>query len=172
MTTKFLDNKICTFDILLAWRFPRKIALWDEVPLCPPMPPPPPPPLKSANFIFIVVSPSLIFIAFERFTRITSNLRSAKKKRVQFGNPPNDSRESPESAIRFAPSGQPLIFFSLPFWKTARKQGFLLPAEPLKSLGKKGKNAQNRRKTKKARKRRVGSKIRTMRSLFRGFARG
>ena len=24
MTTKFLDNKICTFKILLSWRFPRK----------------------------------------------------------------------------------------------------------------------------------------------------
>ena len=24
MTTKFLGNKICTFKILLSWRFPRK----------------------------------------------------------------------------------------------------------------------------------------------------
>ena len=28
MTTKFLDNKICTFKILLWWRFPRKTAFW------------------------------------------------------------------------------------------------------------------------------------------------
>ena len=28
MTTKFLDNIICTFRILLSWRFPRKLAFW------------------------------------------------------------------------------------------------------------------------------------------------
>ena len=57
-----------------------------------------------------------------------------------------------------------LIFFSLQFWKTARKntpkrQGFLLPAEPLKSLGKKGKTlkiARNSLKRKKARKTKKG----------------
>ena len=57
MTTKFLDNKICTFKILLSWRFPRKQAFLDDFPLCPQGPPP----LKSENFIFIVVSPSLSF---------------------------------------------------------------------------------------------------------------
>ena len=56
-TTKFLDNKICTFKILLSWRFPRKTAFWtillsDPLSL---------PPSKSQIFIFIVVSPSLIF---------------------------------------------------------------------------------------------------------------
>ena len=30
MTTKFLDNKICTFKILLSWRFPRKPAFLDD----------------------------------------------------------------------------------------------------------------------------------------------
>ena len=35
MTTKFLDEKICTFKILLSWRFPRKTAFLDEFPLCP-----------------------------------------------------------------------------------------------------------------------------------------
>ena len=55
MTTKFLDNKICTFKILLSWRFPRKQSFLDDFPLCPQGPPP----LKSENFIFIVVSPSL-----------------------------------------------------------------------------------------------------------------
>ena len=55
MTTKFLDNKICTFEILLSWCFPRRIAFLDRVPLCPQCPP-----LKSTNFIFIVVSQSLI----------------------------------------------------------------------------------------------------------------
>ena len=38
MTTKFLDNKICTFKILLSWRFPRQTAFWDDFP--PPRPPP------------------------------------------------------------------------------------------------------------------------------------
>ena len=41
MTTKFLDNKICTFKILLSWRFPRKQAFLGDYPLCPQGPPPP-----------------------------------------------------------------------------------------------------------------------------------
>ena len=62
-----------------------------------------------------------------------------------------------------------LIFLSLPFWtkqgKPPKRQGSLLPAEPLKSLGKKGKNTQNRKEfletekgkeNQKARKRRLG----------------
>ena len=67
MTTKFLDNKICTFKILLSWRLPRKTAFLATFPLCPQAPPP----LKSANFIFIVVSPAP--------TRI--DVTSAKEKR-------------------------------------------------------------------------------------------
>ena len=54
MTTKFLDNNICTFKILLSWRFPRKTAFFDNSPLDPHVQP-----LKSANFIFIVVSQSM-----------------------------------------------------------------------------------------------------------------
>ena len=34
MTTKFLDNKLCTFKMLLSWRFPRKTAFLDHFPLC------------------------------------------------------------------------------------------------------------------------------------------
>ena len=56
MTTKVLDNKNCTFKILLSWRFPRKTAFWTTF-LSAPLSPPP---LKTAHFIFIVVSPSLI----------------------------------------------------------------------------------------------------------------
>ena len=41
MTTKFLDNKIFTFKILLSWRFPRKIAFW-TIFLSAPLPTPPP----------------------------------------------------------------------------------------------------------------------------------
>ena len=55
MTTKLLDNKICTFKILLSWRFPRKQAFLDSSPKAPP--------LKSENFIFIVVSRSLNYVA-------------------------------------------------------------------------------------------------------------
>ena len=55
MTTKFLDNKICAFKTILSWRFPRKTAFLDDFPLCPQSPPF----SKTADFIFIVVSPSL-----------------------------------------------------------------------------------------------------------------
>ena len=55
MTTKFLDNKICTFKILLSWRFPRKTAFWTIVLSAPNVPPP----LKNENFIFLVVKLSL-----------------------------------------------------------------------------------------------------------------
>ena len=54
VTTKFLDNKICTFKILLSWRFPRKNSVLDDFTLCPKSPP-----SKSEAFIFIVVSPPL-----------------------------------------------------------------------------------------------------------------
>ena len=67
MTAKFLDNKICTFKILLLWRFPRKQAFLDDFPLCPRGPPPP---LKSENFIFIVVSPSLIPCAARKLLKV------------------------------------------------------------------------------------------------------
>ena len=41
MTAKFLDYKICTFKILLSWRFPQKKTLFlDDFPLCPQGPPP------------------------------------------------------------------------------------------------------------------------------------
>ena len=40
MTTKFLDNKICTFKLLLSWRFAQKQVFLDDLPLCPQAPPP------------------------------------------------------------------------------------------------------------------------------------
>ena len=49
MTTKFLDNKIRTFKILLSWRFPRKTAFW-TIFLCPQCRPPPPP--QNCKFYF------------------------------------------------------------------------------------------------------------------------
>ena len=58
MTTKFLDNIISTFKILLSWRFhekKKKNSVFGRFSSLPPRPPP----LKSEHFIFIVVSPSL-----------------------------------------------------------------------------------------------------------------
>ena len=40
MTTKFLDNNIFTFKILLSWRFPWKIAFWTIFPSAPLRTPP------------------------------------------------------------------------------------------------------------------------------------
>ena len=40
MTTKCLDNKICTFKFLLSWRFPRKTAFWTIFLSAPKRPPP------------------------------------------------------------------------------------------------------------------------------------
>ena len=55
-TTKFFDNKISTFKILLSWRFPRKKnSILDDFPLCHQGPPP----SKTQKIIFIVISPSL-----------------------------------------------------------------------------------------------------------------
>ena len=48
MTTKFLDNKICSFKILLSWRSPRKTAFLDDFSSLPPNPHP----LKKGNFYF------------------------------------------------------------------------------------------------------------------------
>ena len=51
MTTKFLDNKICAFKILLSWRFPRKKkknSVLDDFPLCRQGPPL----LKKRKFYF------------------------------------------------------------------------------------------------------------------------
>ena len=57
MTTQFLDNIICIFEILLSWRFPRKRKqrFWMIFLSAPKAPPP----LKSENSIFIVDLPSL-----------------------------------------------------------------------------------------------------------------
>ena len=54
VTTKCLDNKICTFKILLSWRFPRKTAFWGNSPLDPHAQPP-----RKCNFYFMVVSQPL-----------------------------------------------------------------------------------------------------------------
>ena len=56
MTTKSLDDILFKLKIVLSWRFPRKTAFRDDFPLCPHCPP-----SRNANFIFIIVSPSLTF---------------------------------------------------------------------------------------------------------------
>ena len=57
MTTKFLDDIICTFKILLSWRFTRKTALLDNYPLDPNAQPP----SKVQILFFVVISQSLSF---------------------------------------------------------------------------------------------------------------
>ena len=95
MTTKLLDNKICTFEFLLSWRFPRKKAFLDKIPLCPQFPPPP---LKSANSIFIVVSPSL------RISEILDSIFATKQfQSVIFGDSvPNSHFEQSEAIFQSA----------------------------------------------------------------------
>ena len=41
MTTKLLDNKICTFKILLSWHFPREKQRFGRYSSLPPFPSPP-----------------------------------------------------------------------------------------------------------------------------------
>ena len=48
MTTKLFDNQICTFKIILSWRFPRKTAFWTIFLSAPKAPPP----LKNRKFYF------------------------------------------------------------------------------------------------------------------------
>ena len=79
MTTKFLDNKIFTFKILLSWRFPRKIAFW-TIFLSAPLPTPP----EKRKFYFYC---RLAFSEVERFARIASNQRFAI-----FSGPKRDSQ--------------------------------------------------------------------------------
>ena len=51
MTTKFLDNKIFTFKILLSWRFPWKIAFWTIF-----LPAPLPRPPRKVQILFLLSS--------------------------------------------------------------------------------------------------------------------
>ena len=67
MTTKYFDNKICDFKILLSWRFPRKKQSFGRFSSLPPRPP-----LKIPNFIFIVVSPSLNNLLAEKSDKIAT----------------------------------------------------------------------------------------------------
>ena len=55
MTTQFLDNKIFTFKHFIVMTFPMKNSVLENLPPCTPAQGP----LKSAIFIFIVVSLSL-----------------------------------------------------------------------------------------------------------------
>ena len=59
MTTKFLDNKFCTFKILLSWRFPRKTAFLDNSSLYTHARPP-----KNVQILFLLSSRSLWKLVF------------------------------------------------------------------------------------------------------------
>ena len=50
MITKLLDYKICTFKILVSWRFPRKKAAFWTIFLSAPNPPPP----EEAKILFLL----------------------------------------------------------------------------------------------------------------------
>ena len=57
MTTKFLDNIIFTFKILLSWRFPRKVAFWTIF-----LPAPLPTPPWKAQILFLLSSRFLWYV--------------------------------------------------------------------------------------------------------------
>ena len=62
MTTKFLDNHICTFQILLSWRFQRKTAFLTIFISAPNAPPPP---KKKLQILFLLSSRRLWFWSTE-----------------------------------------------------------------------------------------------------------
>ena len=64
MTTKFLDNKIFTFEILLSWRFPRKTAFWTIVLSAPKASPP-----QKAKILFLLRK-SAVSCSFLRFPAV------------------------------------------------------------------------------------------------------
>ena len=79
MTTNFLDNKICTFKILLSWRFPRKKKkkqpFWTIFLSAPNAPPP-----QKCRFYFcfrLAVSERRFgsFFEFSRFTNLEAQQR-------------------------------------------------------------------------------------------------
>ena len=58
MTTKYLNNKICTFKIILWWRFPPKKNLLGRFSSRPPTPPP----LQKTQILFLLSSCRLSMI--------------------------------------------------------------------------------------------------------------
>ena len=63
MTTKFLDNNICTFKILLSWHFPRKkkTAFWTIFLSAPKAPSP-----QKTNILFLLSSRCLWTLTFAK----------------------------------------------------------------------------------------------------------
>ena len=55
MTAKFLDNKLCTFKILLSWRFPRENRRFWTIFLSAPKASP----LPQENFLYCRLAVSL-----------------------------------------------------------------------------------------------------------------
>ena len=62
MTTNFLDNKICTFKILLSWRFPqrKKNSVFQQFSSLPQAPPP-----SKAQILFLLSSRRLLLLRRE-----------------------------------------------------------------------------------------------------------
>ena len=64
MTTKFLDNKICNFEILLSWRFPppppKKNSVFGRFSSLPSRPPPPPQKRKIYFYCRLAVSENMV----------------------------------------------------------------------------------------------------------------
>ena len=88
MTTKFLDNQICTFKILLSWRFPRKIAFC-TISLYTPNAPP-----TSKLQILFLLSSRRFWIFFRSLARIFQpsfpvprQIHAPRSMPLQFWNP-------------------------------------------------------------------------------------
>ena len=75
MTTKLINNKMCTFKILLSLRSQEKQRFWTIFLSALNAPPP----LKSAHFISIVVSPALKILSLaRRKTRMATAMNNKK----------------------------------------------------------------------------------------------
>ena len=105
--------------------FPKKNSVSGQFSSLPPSPAPPP--RKNANFMFIVVSPSLIFSSDSRESSETCDSQFVRcletrfaKKRVRFGNPETQTIranlriDSRETAPKQSRTGLKGIFFETP----------------------------------------------------------
>ena len=80
MTTKFLDNKIFTFNILLSWRFPRKIAFWTIF-----LPAPLPTPPEKRKFYFycrLAFSETIALTTAAKLQQVWANSREMTSQKL------------------------------------------------------------------------------------------
>ena len=86
LTTKFLDNKISTFNLLLSWRFPRKTAFWTI--FLSVLKAPPPPPSRSEVFLFLLSSRRLwqnLLLNWRAFSIIAGAILKEEKSLLLWG---------------------------------------------------------------------------------------